>query len=483
MTQAPSLHALLLQRALQHHRGGQLGEAAALYRQILAQDPRHPAALTLLGTLEAQCRRPDAALPLLEAAVKAEPRNPDATLNLGMLLCETGQSERAIPHLKRAVALRPQHADGHVALGNALGLSGHLSQAEQSYRTALRLMPGHLNARHNLANLLLESERDADALAQYDEVLKRQPRHGPALLGRAKALEAAGDADAAVAGYQRLLEGAPRDATAWNAFGGLLERLHRTAEAVAVLRQAAALPSDHRAEILSNLGSALADLGQDEEAAQAWRQSIALRPDGRAVSKLYDQAKQQCRWDEAERLEPLYRELARAGAPRILPYPLMMAFSTPAEPLAAAVAAAREETPRTAPPSPRGKRRPLLSVGYLSPDFRQHAVAHLVAETLELHDRRRFRVTGLSIGPDDGGTMRGRIAAAGCILPLSSKLKAQSVFGTRHRAGLGISEESDALAIIVSEERGTVSFAMNGRLSTSLNDVRLRRVIKNALER
>ncbi len=78
---------------------------------------------------------------------------------------------------------------------------------------------------------------------------------------------------------------------------------------------------------------------------------------------------------------------------------------------------------------------------------------------------------------------RGRVAAAGCILPLSSKLKAQSVFGTRHRAGLGISEESDALAIIVSEERGTVSFAMNGRLTTSLNDVRLRRVIKNALER
>lgn len=77
----------------------------------------------------------------------------------------------------------------------------------------------------------------------------------------------------------------------------------------------------------------------------------------------------------------------------------------------------------------------------------------------------------------------GRLAAAACILPLSTKFKGQTVFGTRHRAALGISEESDAVAVVVSEETGDVSIAMNGRLTTSLDELRLRRVLKNVMER
>lgn len=78
---------------------------------------------------------------------------------------------------------------------------------------------------------------------------------------------------------------------------------------------------------------------------------------------------------------------------------------------------------------------------------------------------------------------RDRIVAAACILPLSSKLRGQPMYGTRHRAALGISEGSDAITIVVSEERGEVSVAMNGRLTTSLDAVRLRRVLRNALGR
>ena len=76
---------------------------------------------------------------------------------------------------------------------------------------------------------------------------------------------------------------------------------------------------------------------------------------------------------------------------------------------------------------------------------------------------------------------QGRVAAAACILPLSSNLRRQTVFGTRHRAALGISEETDALTVVVSEERGAVSVAIGGRLTTSLDEVRLRRVLQKAM--
>lgn len=74
-----------------------------------------------------------------------------------------------------------------------------------------------------------------------------------------------------------------------------------------------------------------------------------------------------------------------------------------------------------------------------------------------------------------------KIVAASCILPLAQVTSRQSAIGTRHRAALGISEETDAIALVVSEERGTMSAAIGGKLTTSLDIVRLRRVLKNVL--
>ena len=74
------------------------------------------------------------------------------------------------------------------------------------------------------------------------------------------------------------------------------------------------------------------------------------------------------------------------------------------------------------------------------------------------------------------------IEAAGCILPLTESQMISPEMGTRHRAALGITEESDALVVVISEERGSISIAENGRFtSLDIDEMELRRYLNERL--
>ena len=75
----------------------------------------------------------------------------------------------------------------------------------------------------------------------------------------------------------------------------------------------------------------------------------------------------------------------------------------------------------------------------------------------------------------------GRVAAAGCVLPLSESNRLSADLGTRHRAGVGMSENSDAVVVIVSEETGTISVAVGGVLKRHLAPRTLEKLLHNEL--
>jgi diadenylate cyclase len=85
----------------------------------------------------------------------------------------------------------------------------------------------------------------------------------------------------------------------------------------------------------------------------------------------------------------------------------------------------------------------------------------------------------------DGGVIISgeRICAAGCLFPLSQKQELSKTLGTRHRAAIGLTEETDAVVVVVSEETGAISIAYNGRLRRGLEEERLRRMLSSLLAR
>ena len=100
-----------LQRAAALHSQGQLAQAEPLYRQILAQVPKHFDAMHLLGVIALQTGHAQAAVDLIRDAIKINRKHPAAHLHLGNALLEVGRGREAISHYEEAVRLRPDAAD------------------------------------------------------------------------------------------------------------------------------------------------------------------------------------------------------------------------------------------------------------------------------------------------------------------------------------------------------------------------------------
>jgi uncharacterized protein (TIGR00159 family) len=73
---------------------------------------------------------------------------------------------------------------------------------------------------------------------------------------------------------------------------------------------------------------------------------------------------------------------------------------------------------------------------------------------------------------------RGRVTAARCVLPLSTNPNLRKTWGTRHRAAIGVTEETDAVAIVVSEQEGTVALVVGGNVTENIDSTRLRSALR-----
>ncbi len=437
----------IFQQAILFHDHGRLREAEQLYQKLLLSDDRHFGSLCRLGVLRLQQSRFEDAERLFRRAVKVDKRSADAHQYLGFALTGLQRLQDAVRSYEKAIALRPDFAEAYNNLGYALQVLGRLDEAMARYEKAIAIRSDYHEAHNNLGNALHLLDRSEEAIACYEKALDIKPDYAEAHWNLGTALRAVGRIETAILHYEKAIAIRPNYHEAYNSLGNTLRSLGRREEAIAQYLKAITIKPDY-VEARINHGDALVALGRHEAAMAVYESASALRPndldivtkcgdllfqlrrDGEAFARfdaalsidsdhdgafdgLARAALATCEWKRTESI--VQQVQARVAKGRFFDPFNFLAYSSDASlQIACAKRFVRERVPVRLQPLWTGGawRNEKIKIAYVATGFNKHPTAYLTAELIEIHDRSRFEVFGVSLGLDDQSEIRARLMHA-----------------------------------------------------------------------
>lgn len=268
----------VLRRAVEQHQRGQLNEAEALYRQVLAAQPGNFDALHLCGVLMHQRGEPAEALKLIARALKTNARSAAGHSNYGTVLAALERHDEALESYDRAIKLKPDYAGAHNNRGNTLRALKRPGDALASFEKAIAIAPNYFEAINNRGNALVELDRNEEALTNYEQALAQQPNYPDALVNRGQCLIRLNRRDEALASFDQALAYQPRHAAALKERGHILRDRKQLTDALHCYEQALVIAPDD-AVTHANRGLVLRDLKRFNEAFEAYDRALSLKPD------------------------------------------------------------------------------------------------------------------------------------------------------------------------------------------------------------
>ncbi len=340
-----------------------LGEAEAAYREAIAALPSHGEAHNGLGVVLHRLGRDEESLAAHEKALSVNPDFVDAHNNAAVALQILGRAEEAIEHYARALALAPAHPGLHFNRAAVLDTLGRFDEAEAGYRKALELAPDLALAQNTLGSLLRRRGRAEEAVECISRALALQPEFAKARLNLVSALIELDRFEEGLIELDRYIAGSPKDVSALLERGRTLEQLGRLPEAKECYLRALDL-TPGLAESHMRLGSLQRFVGDHHEAIANLRRAVDLAPDSvqNWTALLFA-------LNYADGIAPsdIYAAHVEFGR-RFMPTGVQSDHANAPDP----------------------QRR--LRVGYVSGDFRTHAVAQFVEPVLERHDRKSVEI-------------------------------------------------------------------------------------------
>jgi protein O-GlcNAc transferase len=198
-----------VQKALSFHQRGALADAERLYREILAQVPKHFDALHLLGVTQHQRGQAEAAVELIKQAIKLNPNQAAAYSNLGNALKDLKRHAEALACYDRALTLAPDYPEALFNRGGVLLDLKQYAEAVTDYSKALAFKPSYPEALNSRGIALLQLKRREEALADFDRALALKSDYAEALNNRGAILVDVRQYEGAAINFARLLAAAP----------------------------------------------------------------------------------------------------------------------------------------------------------------------------------------------------------------------------------------------------------------------------------
>jgi protein O-GlcNAc transferase len=404
----------ILEEATALHKGGHIDAAERLYMRLLEQSPRHFDVLNRLAIIALQRGDLATALERVEVALSVRPDSMAGLANKGSILLSLKRPEEALAAYARALGLDPDDADAHFNYGNALKDLERYSEALSSYDKAIELKAGDPDAHCNRGLVLLKLKRPEEALSSFDRAIDLNPGYADAYSNRGSALLQLYRTDESLESLEKAIELNPRCAEAFLNRGLLLAHLEQQGPALDSFDRAILLKPDYP-EAYFNRGNALKRLNRPDEALASFDNVLRQKPNHRfAFSSTAAAACACCHWERTKEIADSI-DLAVAQGRRLMsPFTLLAFPSGGATQLRNAQNFLRHAFADPHLPLWQGNpyQHDKIRVAYVSADFRVHAVAQLAVELFELHDRNRFEIIALSVGPNDQSAMRQRLIGA-----------------------------------------------------------------------
>lgn len=292
---------------------------------------------------------------------------------------------------------------------------GKIESAKKSFTKAIKLDPELYGAHNNLGNINMVQNALEAARKNYLAANKINPYFKDSYNNLGIYWQASGDLNKAEKSYRQALEISPKYVDALNNLGSIYQYRGLTQKAIEIYKEALIVKSDS-AEIYFNLASSYGTDHISKSIAMA-EKAVALSPDYQdAYYLLIRQLQVICEWQKVDRLLPKLKKMtARAikkgDRPGEEVFFTIGNWDNPKHSLQVARAWDKYITAKVRPilkkfDFAKHQSGPKIRIGYISSDFRDHVIAHLMVDIYKLHDRRKFDVYAYALSPSDGSYYR-----------------------------------------------------------------------------